>query len=106
MTNFRPFEIERACKQQFLVRQKWWKVLQKGRKHCGKRGKGEIARYEQFLLFLQCFQKTCTAEKYKNQGLFGKGLTNFVWTSLPCNTTDLKFGMIYHFQTRYYKICL
>ena len=25
-------------------------------------GKGEIARYEQFLLFLQCFQKTCTTE--------------------------------------------
>ena len=24
-------------------------------------GKGEIARYEQFLLFPQCFQKTCTA---------------------------------------------
>ena len=24
-------------------------------------GKGEIARYEQFLLFLQCFQKICTA---------------------------------------------
>ena len=24
-------------------------------------GKGEIARYEQLLLFLQCFQKTCTA---------------------------------------------
>ena len=24
--------------------------------------KGEIARYEQFLLFPQCFQKTCTAE--------------------------------------------
>ena len=23
--------------------------------------KGEIARYEQFLLFSQCFQKTCTA---------------------------------------------
>ena len=33
-------------------------------------GKEEIARYEQFLLFPQCFQKTCTA----NQGLFGKGL--------------------------------
>ena len=28
-------------------------------------GKGEIARYKQFLLFPQCFQKTCT----------GKGLT-------------------------------
>ena len=27
-----------------------------GRKHCWK---GEIARYEQFLLFPQCFQKAC-----------------------------------------------
>ena len=25
-------------------------------------GKGEIARYEQFHLFPQCFQKTCTAD--------------------------------------------
>ena len=25
-------------------------------------GKGEIARYEQFLLFPQCFQETCTAD--------------------------------------------
>ena len=33
-------------------------------------GKGEIARYEQFLLFPQCFQKTCTADK----GFFGKGI--------------------------------
>ena len=24
--------------------------------------KGEIARYEQFLLFPQCFQKTCTTD--------------------------------------------
>ena len=38
-------------------------------------GKGEIARYEQFLLFLQCLQKTCTVlQTRKNQGLFGKGL--------------------------------
>ena len=28
-------------------------------------GKGEIARYGQFLLFQQCFQKTCTADMYK-----------------------------------------
>ena len=26
-------------------------------------GKGEIARYEQFLCFSQCFQKACTADK-------------------------------------------
>ena len=25
-------------------------------------GKGEIARYEQFLLFPRCFQKTCMAD--------------------------------------------
>ena len=25
-------------------------------------GKGEIARHEQFLLFPQCFQKTCAAD--------------------------------------------
>ena len=25
-------------------------------------GKGEIARYEQFLLFPQCFPKTCNAD--------------------------------------------
>ena len=25
-------------------------------------GKGEIARYEQFLLFPQCFQRTCTED--------------------------------------------
>ena len=26
-------------------------------------GKGEIARYKQFLLFPQCFQKNCTADQ-------------------------------------------
>ena len=25
-------------------------------------GKGEIARFDQFLLFLQCFQRTCTED--------------------------------------------
>ena len=36
-------------------------------------GKGEIARYEQFLLFPRCFQKTGTADTYTNQGLLGIG---------------------------------
>ena len=44
-----------------------FKVDENGRK-CSKRventaGKGEIACYEQFLLFPQCFQKTCTANR-------------------------------------------
>ena len=28
-------------------------------------GEGEIAHYEQFFLFPQCFQKTCTADMEK-----------------------------------------
>ena len=36
-------------------------------------GKGEIARYKQFLLFPQCFQKTCTVAT-KKPGLVGKWL--------------------------------
>ena len=34
-------------------------------------GKGEIARYEHFLLFPQCFQKTYTAD-IKTRASFGK----------------------------------
>ena len=37
-------------------------------------GNGEIASYKQFLLFLQCFQKTYLQTR-KNQGLFGRVLT-------------------------------
>ena len=36
-------------------------------------GKGEIARYEQFLLFPNCFLKICAAAR-KSKGLFGIGL--------------------------------
>ena len=36
-------------------------------------GKGQIARYEQFLLFAQCFQHTFTADKLK---------PGFVWERL------------------------
>ena len=36
-TNFRLFQTERVCGQQFQIWQKWQKVIQTGRKHCGKR---------------------------------------------------------------------
>ena len=36
-------------------------------------GKGEIARYEQFLLFPQCFQKACTTDTLKTRACLGKG---------------------------------
>ena len=43
-------------------------------------GKGEIACYEQFLFFPQCFQRR-VLQTHKKQGLFGKGLRGLVWLS-------------------------
>ena len=39
-------------------------------------GKGEIARYEQFLLFPQCFQKTCFPGA-------SKGVIEWEWVKAP-----------------------
>ena len=56
VTNFRLFQTERVCRQQFQIWRKWQKVTKRVENTVGK---GEIARYEQFLLFPQCFQKAC-----------------------------------------------
>ena len=37
-------------------------------------GKGEIAQFEQFLCFPQCFQKDLQCRQVENKSLFGKGL--------------------------------
>ena len=62
MTNFRLFQIERVSKDSF-------KFDENGRKFFkpveNTVGKGEIACDELFLLFPQCFQKTCTADTQK-----------------------------------------
>ena len=36
-TNFTLFKTERVCRRQFQMGRKWKKVIQTGRKHCGKR---------------------------------------------------------------------
>ena len=36
-TNFRLVQIERLCRRHFKILRKWQKVIQTGRKHCGKR---------------------------------------------------------------------
>ena len=36
-TNFRLFQTEKVCRRQFYIKRKWQKVIQMGRKHCGKR---------------------------------------------------------------------
>ena len=49
-------------------------------------GKGEIARYEQFLLFLQCFQKACFPGT-------SKGVIVWEWGKSSSNTVKLKRGV-------------
>ena len=56
MTKFRLFQTEKVCRRQFQIWRKWQKVIQRVENTVGK---GEIARYEQFLLFPQCFQRAC-----------------------------------------------
>ena len=71
MTNFRLFLPERNCRSMTIFN------LIKMAENSPKRienteGKGEIARYEQFLLFRLCFRKTWTADsaRYMKQGFF------------------------------------
>ena len=71
-TNFRLLKLKEFADDNF-------KFDENGRK-LSKRventvGKGQIARYEQFLFFLQCFQKACFPGRQK-VALCGNGLTS------------------------------
>ena len=55
-TNFLLFQTERVCRQQFWITCKWRKILQVGRKHCGKRRNCSLWAISFFPP--QCFQKT------------------------------------------------
>ena len=57
MRTFRLFQTERAWYDNFEPDENGRKLSKRVENTVGK---VEIARYEQFLLFLQCFQKTCT----------------------------------------------
>ena len=59
MTNFKLFQTEEFADENFKSDENG-KIFSKRVENTV--GKGEIARYEQFLLFPQCFQKTCTAD--------------------------------------------
>ena len=48
-------------------------------------GKGEIARYKQFLLFPLCLKKTCTADTYK-PGLVWERVNNTMTCLVSCIT--------------------
>ena len=86
MTNFRLFQTERVCRRQFQIRRKWQEVIQTGRKHCGKR---RNIRYEQFLLFQQCFQKACFPGASKG-GIVWEWINRFIFSFLEFSFINLK----------------
>ena len=59
MTNFTPFQIDRVGRRQFEVEGNGGRFFEMVENTVGK---GEIACYEQILLFPLCFLKTCTAD--------------------------------------------
>ena len=59
-TNFRPTQTEKKFTDDNYRFDENGRQLSKRVENTV--GKGEIARHEQFLLFLQCFPKTCTAD--------------------------------------------
>ena len=58
-TNFRLFKLTEFADDNFKFDDNGRKFLKQVENTMGK---GEIARYKQFVLFPQCFQKTCTAD--------------------------------------------
>ena len=58
-TNFRVFQTQNACRLQFQTRLKWQKVLQTGRKQCGKRKNCSLRAISPFPTV---FKKTCSAD--------------------------------------------
>ena len=62
-TNFRLPKLKEFADDNSKFDENSGKLYNKVEKKKKPVGKGEIALYEQFLLFPQCFQKTCTAVK-------------------------------------------
>ena len=72
-------------------------VIQMGRKHCLK---GEIARYEQFLLFPQCYQKACFPGA-------SKGVTVWEWVKKEFYRKECiyEISKLYHLPSKSYGQC-
>ena len=58
-TNFTLFTLKKFADDNIIYDENGLKFFKWVKKTVGK---GEIARYEQFLPFPQCFEKTCTAD--------------------------------------------
>ena len=84
-TNFRLFKTERVCRRQFQIDENGRKLPKQVENNVEK---GEIARYEQFLLFPQCFQKACSPGA-------SKGVIVWDWVNSLHNTTSTMYTCTY-----------
>ena len=74
-TNFTLFQIQRDCRRQFQSWWKWKKVLQAGRKHCGKRRNCSLRAISPFpTVFLKDFY----CKHVKTRPCLGKGLKSIL----------------------------
>ena len=73
-TNFRLFQTERVCRRQFQIWRKWKKVIQTGRKHCGKRRKLLVTSN---FSFSNSVFKRLVFQRCQKVSLCGNGLTLF-----------------------------
>ena len=100
MTNCRLFQTQRVCRQQFQIQWKWHKVLQAGRKHCGKRRNCLIQAISPFPTV---FSKDLYCSHIKTRSCLGKGKKyhNF-WLAESFGLADQKFSV---FQIQPHLIC-
>ena len=62
-------KLKESADDNFQIGLKWWRVLQMGRKHCGKSRNCSL----QAISPNPCLYKRPILQTYKNMGLFGKG---------------------------------
>ena len=79
MRNFRLFHTERVCRQQFQIWWKWQKVIQTGRKHCGRRRNCLLRAISPFPTV---FSKGLLSRGFKRRHCVGMGQFGQVWDSV------------------------
>ena len=70
MINFRLFQTQRVCRQQFQIWWKWEKVSQTGRKHCGKRRNCSLWAISSFPTV---FSEDLNCRQIKSRACLGNG---------------------------------
>ena len=102
-TNFRLFQTERVCRRQFQIWRKWHKVIQMGRKHCGKRRNCSLRAIPSFPIV---FLKGLVSHRRQKASLCGNGLNVRYHLKISSETCLLSEVAISLFGTMFAKYFL